>query len=89
MDRKSWCPIQASRRGPPAISHFFFADDLMLFAKASVEQLGVVRQCIDAFSMASGLHISPHKSQFFVYPNTKNQLALLFSSSCGIPLTDN
>jgi hypothetical protein len=37
---KEWKPVKASRSGP-FLSHFFFADDLVLFAEASIEQVQV------------------------------------------------
>lgn len=62
VDRKVWKPVKASRRGP-AISHLFFADDFLFFANASVKQMGMIKQCIEEFSCASGLQISPAKSK--------------------------
>lgn len=40
MKDKEWKPVKASRSGP-FLSHFFFADDLVLFAEASIEQVQV------------------------------------------------
>ena len=45
---KSWVPVKASRRGP-AFSHLFFADDLVLFAKANMENCLVIREVLDEF----------------------------------------
>lgn len=49
VDSKVWCPIRISRRGP-SISHLFFADDLMLFARASHDQMELIKHCINDFS---------------------------------------
>ena len=38
VDNGKWKPIRQSRHGPN-LSHLFFADDLILFAEASVEQI--------------------------------------------------
>ncbi|CAL1401630.1 unnamed protein product [Linum trigynum] len=48
-----WKPIQASPGGP-ALSHIFFADDLVLFAEASEEQGELIMKCLDQFFQASG-----------------------------------
>lgn len=37
-----WRPLRASRSGPP-VSHLFFADDFMLFAESSVEQMVIIQ----------------------------------------------
>ncbi|KAL4373564.1 hypothetical protein AHAS_Ahas05G0094400 [Arachis hypogaea] len=42
-----WKPMVAGRNGP-SISHLLFADDLLLFVEASVEQIRMVREVITA-----------------------------------------
>ena len=48
-----WDPIRASRGGQ-AFSHLFFADDLVLFAKADLRNCNSVRETLDSFCELSG-----------------------------------
>lgn len=41
---KSWKPIKLSKKGPP-LTHLFFFDDLVLFAKATTDQVDVIQHC--------------------------------------------
>lgn len=50
---KRWKPVTANRGGPP-ISNLMFVDDLVLFAEASVDQVQVVKKCLDKICDASG-----------------------------------
>ena len=50
---KSWIPVKASQRGS-AFSHLFFTDDLVLFAKANMENCLVIREVLDEFCSLSG-----------------------------------
>ena len=50
---KLWQPVKASCGGP-AFSHLFFADDLVLFAKADQINCSAVRDVIDVFCNVSG-----------------------------------
>lgn len=71
--QRKWKPVKASRNGP-AISHLFFADDLILFAEASVSQTDVMRECLDCFCANSGQEVSYEKSRLFCSPNTEFDL---------------
>nr|XP_029148804.1 uncharacterized protein LOC114925364 [Arachis hypogaea] len=57
-----WNPVAVSRNGP-RLSHLMFADDLLLFCKASKAQVIEVIHCLDLFSRASGLKVNLHKSK--------------------------
>lgn len=61
MDKK-WKPIKLSRGGPQ-LSHICFADDLILFAEASVSQVRVIREVLETFCRASGQKVSLPKSK--------------------------
>lgn len=47
------------------ISHLFFADDLMLFAKVSEEGCEAIKDVLDIFCQESGQKISLKKSRIF------------------------
>jgi len=57
-----WKPIHVSKGGPP-LSHILFADDVMLFCEASIEQVKVVMDTLEEFCSASGLRINTLKSK--------------------------
>ncbi|KAF7804220.1 putative ribonuclease H protein At1g65750 family [Senna tora] len=50
------------RQGPP-LSHLFFADDLILFAEASSEQVTIVKKCLEVFSKSSGQKVNEGKTR--------------------------
>ena len=58
--RGIWKPIQVSKGGPQ-LSHILFADDVMLFCKASTEQVKVVMDTLEEFCSASELKIDTLK----------------------------
>ena len=64
----SWNLVKASRSGP-AFSHLFFADDLVLFAKANPKNCVTIRGVLDDFCSQSGQTISEAKSKVFFSPN--------------------
>ncbi|CAL9024686.1 unnamed protein product, partial [Prunus brigantina] len=86
LNDKAWKPIQICQNGP-VISHLFFADDLILFGKASVNQATVMKKCLDDFCSLSGQKVSFGKSVICVSPNTSSDLAQAIATICGSPLT--
>ena len=68
-------PAKICRRAP-GISHLLFADDTLLFFKASYEQAVGVRNVLDVYSNATG--------QCLNY----NKCSLLFGSSCPATVHD-
>lgn len=81
-----WRPLKASRGGIQ-ISHLFFADDLLLFAKAGDDRVACINEALRTFSRASGQKINYHKSLMFCSPNVCEQVATKLSLDMGIPLT--
>ncbi|KAL0008398.1 hypothetical protein SO802_009900 [Lithocarpus litseifolius] len=65
---KVWNPVKASNSGP-AFSHLFFANDLLLFAKANTMNCSSVREAIEEFCSRSRQKINNTKSKVFFSPN--------------------
>ena len=65
---KKWTPVKASKSGI-AVSHLFFADDLVLFAKADGSNCSAIRDVLDEFCIKFGQSISEAKSRVFFSPN--------------------
>ncbi|KAL4304484.1 hypothetical protein GQ457_10G003160 [Hibiscus cannabinus] len=52
VDRGKWKPFRVFKDSP-TISHLFFADDMLLFAEASLEQAEVTKSVIEQFGTVS------------------------------------
>ena len=65
---KLWQPVKASQSGL-AFSHLFFADDLLLFAKADYINCLAIRDVLDDFCSISGQTVSEAKSRVYFSPN--------------------
>ncbi|GAU36844.1 hypothetical protein TSUD_213680 [Trifolium subterraneum] len=68
VEANYWKPMHAGRSGPK-ISHLLFADDLLLFAEAYIEQAHCVMHCLEQFCLASGQNINSQKTQIFFSKN--------------------
>ncbi|XVF22870.1 hypothetical protein REPUB_Repub12eG0208500 [Reevesia pubescens] len=68
-----WQPLKLSRDGP-LISHIFFADDLVLFGRASIEQCEVMLDCLNIFCSVSGEKVNFQKSMFYTSPNVRTEI---------------
>lgn len=83
---KEWKPISVSRGGPK-LSHICFADDLILFAEASISQIRVIRKFLERFCVASGQKVSLEKSKIYFSNNVSRELGKLISDESGIKST--
>ena len=83
---KKWKPISLSCGGPK-LSHICFADDLILFAEASVAQIRVIRGVLESFCKASGQRVSLEKSKIYFSKNVHRDLEKLISDESGIKST--
>ncbi|XP_043809034.1 uncharacterized protein LOC110606238 [Manihot esculenta] len=84
----AWHPLPISNNGP-LVSHLMFADDMVLFAEATEEQLDVIINCLTVFCNASGQKVNFLKSSLFVSPNVSTSTASRLSSKSGIPLVSD
>ncbi|XP_019150180.1 PREDICTED: uncharacterized protein LOC109146988 [Ipomoea nil] len=76
-------------RGAPRISHLFFADDSLLFFKATVLEATFVKNCLSHYELASGQVVNYTKSCAIFSKNTtedcKEQVAGVFN----VPYSNN
>ena len=85
-EAKVWCPVKASRSGP-SFSHLFFADDLVLFTKANVDNCSAIREVLDTFCKCSGQTVSDSKSRVYFSPNIDHDDREAFSDILGFSST--
>lgn len=64
VEERKWEPLKPCR-GCPALSHLFFADDLLLMGKATVSTTRTIKRVLDKFCEASGLNLNPTKSKVY------------------------
>lgn len=83
-----WKGIKLSRRGP-TLTHLFFADDLVLLAEASVDQMQEIRRCLDFFCKVSGQRVSLNKSEIFFSSNVPREDIESILEVAGMPRTLN
>ncbi|XP_028092237.1 uncharacterized protein LOC114292475 [Camellia sinensis] len=88
VQEKEWNGLCLAKSGP-TISHLFFTDDLILFAKANDRNCHTILQVLTEFSAISGLKVNLHESHLFVSPNINRRRALQLSNMSSIPLTQN
>lgn len=86
-DRK-WNPVPLSIRGP-FVSHLMFTDDMVLFVEALIEQLSIIMQILNCFSLAFGQRINFSKSSLYVSPNVDTSLTNSLVSMFRMVKVDN
>ena len=67
----------------PKLSHLFFADDLVLFAKTSLDQVAIISKVLDNFCLSLGHRISKEKTTVFFSRNTDRHVARQIGDEFG------
>lgn len=83
-----WKPCHVTRASR-SLSHLFFADDLLLFGKASTPQAETMMQILQQFCTASGQRVNNTKSKVWYSPNTPLHTIQAISANFKIPSTSN
>jgi hypothetical protein len=71
VDSGNWHPLKAGRSGPP-ISHLMFADDLLLFVKATDMNMKAITDTLDRFCDLSGQLVSVEKTSVLFSRNVNH-----------------
>ncbi|GLT78653.1 hypothetical protein SLA2020_501810 [Shorea laevis] len=87
VQSKKWSPFRITRKGP-FLSHVFFADDLILFGKATVENANTLMSCLDRFCSISGQKVNPQKSKILFSPNSDCNTISEICRVTGMAATD-
>lgn len=87
-DNYSWKPVKLSRNGT-AISHIFFADDIILFSKAHLSQVNLMKRVLDSFVSLSGLRVNYNKSRAVASVVVPMTLQYSFKMSTSIQFTQS
>uniref|UniRef100_A0A2N9IFC0 CCHC-type domain-containing protein n=1 Tax=Fagus sylvatica TaxID=28930 RepID=A0A2N9IFC0_FAGSY len=85
---ESFLPSRAARNGP-AFSHLFFADDLVLFAKADRKNCQSIKEVLETFCDLSGQKVNSCKSKAYFSPNVNPDQRRELCSVLGIDSTPN
>ncbi|KAL4272698.1 hypothetical protein GQ457_13G013490 [Hibiscus cannabinus] len=70
------------------LSHLFFVDDLILYAKVGIHQAEVINAILSEFGTYSGHKVSCRKKSIFFSPNTDIALQQSISSRLGFQRVD-
>ncbi|XP_028773622.1 uncharacterized protein LOC114730681 [Neltuma alba] len=88
IEDNHWRPIRLTKTGPP-ITHLFFADDVLLFAEANLEQADLINQCLEKFSRSSGLKVNHSKTRIFFSMNINHNRCSEISGRLGFTQTSD
>uniref|UniRef100_A0A803QK36 Reverse transcriptase domain-containing protein n=1 Tax=Cannabis sativa TaxID=3483 RepID=A0A803QK36_CANSA len=77
--------LKVSRSAPP-ITHLLFADDSVLFCRASRSSARAIHLCLDLYSRASGQLLNPEKSVLSFSPNTRTTEQHFFQHLLNMPI---
>ena len=79
--------MKTSRDGP-SFMHLFFADDLILFAKATKKNSITIKRVLDTFCNCSGQKVNHSKSKLFFSPHTSAENIVTIENELGMNRTN-
>ena len=70
-------------RGGPFLSHLFFADDSLIFCRASLEDCDELQRVLEVYERASGQQLNRAKTSLFFSKNTPREIQGAIQSRFG------
>ena len=70
-------------RGGPILSHLFFADDSIIFYKASIENCDSLQHVLNVYELASGQQLNRAKTSLYFSNNTAHEVQEEIKSRFG------
>lgn len=70
-------------RGAPSISHLFFADDNIIFCKATIEECKALQKTLQIYEQALGQQLNQAKTSMFFNSNTAEEIKNEIKSRFG------
>ncbi|KAL0406227.1 UNVERIFIED_CONTAM: putative mitochondrial protein [Sesamum latifolium] len=86
IDRREMEGIAVSR-GAPRISHLLFADDTIIFGKATEEAMLTLVRVLDIYAAASGQEINLEKSSIVISRNIRAENQRRLATILGVQIT--
>ena len=68
ISEELWRPISLSRDGPK-LTYLYFADGLLIFTEASLDQVEVINDYLDIFCTSSGQKVGKEKTRIYFSKN--------------------
>ncbi|KAL9416680.1 hypothetical protein AB3S75_039801 [Citrus x aurantiifolia] len=84
----SWKPIRLAKHGTP-LTHLFFANDLLLFAEASIDQAYTIDAVLDNYCRSSEVKVNKTKTKIYFSKNVVSREAQLLSNVLGYLATND
>lgn len=81
--------IQSKFPSKVRVSHIFFEDDILLFARAQTDQEILIMQVLDEFAVASRLKVNIRKSKVFCCWNVSRNMKEQIMSITSITVCPN
>ncbi|CAL1412670.1 unnamed protein product [Linum trigynum] len=75
-------------RGAPVITHLFFADDSILFARATQQESLELKRILQAYERESGQQVNYQKSEVSFATNVNPHNKLIVGGTLGMPIVE-
>lgn len=87
VNQGNWIGMKMSREGP-SFSHLFFADDLILFAKAIKKNCLTIKKVLADFCTSSSKKVNHNKSKIFFSPHICAENVFFIENKLGMNRTN-